>query len=202
MTQSEPIDLTQKLADAKKQAAEENRRAHSASLPTGQAGAQTEDESPPRRGSDEVELLKKELEKMTELAKRTMADLQNLKRRQEEEKRAIIIMANADIMRSMLPILDNLERAFKHMPDSAKNDQTKEWIQGLEISAKQLAKALEDAGLKPIESLDKPFNPDLHEALAQGPGSKDTVIEELEKGYQLGDRGIRHAKVKVGNGED
>lgn len=176
-------DLTKKLEEAKKQAAEKD-----------QAASQHIQQD----AEEQIKALRAELEKMTEIAKRTMADLQNLKRRQEEEKRAIIIMANADIMRSLLPIMDNLGRAFKHIPDSAKNDQTKEWVQGLEISAKQLEKALEDAGLKAIESLNQPFNPDLHEALAQGPGPKDTVIEELEKGYMLGDRVIRHAKVKVG----
>lgn len=184
--QNQPIDLTKKLEEAQKQASEKEAAARSQTNQTAE---------------DELTKLRAELESMTELAKRTMADLQNVKRRQEEEKRTTIILANADIMRSLLPITDNLQRAFKHIPDSAKNEQTGAWVQGLEICAKQLNKALEEAGLKPIESINQPFNPDLHEALAQGPGPKDTVVEELEKGYTLGDRVIRHSKVKIGNGE-
>lgn len=151
--------------------------------------------------NSEVELIKNELIQMTEMAKRTMADLHNLKRRQEDERRLIITMANVNLIRALLPVLDNLERAIIHTPETIKNDQNTQWLQGIEICAKQLRKALTDAGLKPMETVGQPFNPDFHEALAQSPGSKDTIIEELEKGYLLGERVIRHAKVRVGNGQ-
>lgn len=141
--------------------------------------------------------LNKKLEEMTEMAKRTMADLHNLKRRQEDERRLIITMANVDLIRTLLPILDNFERAITHTPEAIKNDQ---WIQGIEMCAKQLHKALTNAGLKPMETIGQPFNPDLHEALIEGPGEKNIITEELEKGYILGERVIRHAKVKVGSG--
>jgi molecular chaperone GrpE len=134
-----------------------------------------------------------ELEKMTELAKRAMADLQNLKRRQEEEKSTWIKMANADLIKDLLPILDNLDRAKEHMPKEAED-----WGKGIEMSINQLHQVMNNAGLKKIESTGKPFNPDLHEALMEGEGEKGMVIEEFEKGYILGDRVIRHAKVKVG----
>ena len=147
------------------------------------------------KDNDDMETLRNELLQMTELAKRTMADLQNLRRRQEEERRLIIIMANADLVKSLLPILDNLERALIHAPET-----NSEWFKGMEISVKQLQKALEDSGLKAIEAIGQKFNPDLHEALGHTEGEKDIVIEELEKGYTLGDRVIRHSKVKVGNG--
>jgi molecular chaperone GrpE len=180
--QDQPIDdLAKKLADAQKQAAakEEN------------AAAQTN-----QTAEDEFTKLRAELESMTELAKRTMADFQNYKRRQDDERRVIITMANVDLIRSLIPITDNLDRAKQHVPAGAE-----EWFKGIEMCTTQLHKVLNDSGLKPIESLNQAFNPDLHEGLAQGPGPKDTVVEELEKGYMLGDRVIRHAKVKVGNGE-
>ena len=179
--QNQPIDLAKKLEEAQKQAAAEE-----------QQNAQNSNGSQ----ENEVELLKKELEKMTEMAKRTMADLQNFKRRQDEERRIIINMANVDLIRALIPITDNLDRAKQHIPQGAE-----EWFKGIEMCTTQLHKVLNDSGLKPIEALNQPFNPDLHEALAQGPGPKDTIIEELEKGYALGDRVVRHAKVKVGNGE-
>ncbi len=177
--QDQPIDdLAQKLADAQKQAAAK------------------EEAAATQGANDEQTNLRVELEQMTELAKRTMADFQNYKRRQDDERRVIITMANVDLIRSLIPITDNLDRAKQHVPAGAE-----EWFKGIEMCSAQLHKVMNDSGMKPIESLNQPFNPDLHEALAQGPGPKDTVIEELEKGYMLGDRVIRHAKVKVGNGE-
>ncbi|MDA1060870.1 MAG: nucleotide exchange factor GrpE [bacterium] len=144
---------------------------------------------------DELEKLRKDLEEMTELAKRTMADMQNLKRRQEEERKLLITLANVDLLRQTLPILDNLDRASQHVPEGAE-----EWFKGVEMSINQLHQIYNELGLVAMETLNKPFDPDLHEALAQGPGEKDTVIEELEKGYMLGNKVIRHAKVKVGDG--
>ncbi len=181
MADDQPMDdLAQKLADAQKQAAAEKE------ANTAQSNQNAE---------DELTKLRAELEQMTELAKRTMADMQNLKRRQEEERRVIITMANVDLIKSLIPITDNLDRAKQHVPAGAE-----EWFKGIEMCTTQLHKVLNESGMKPIDTLNQPFNPDLHEALAQGPGPKDMIIEELEKGYLLGDRVIRHAKVKVGDG--
>lgn len=145
----------------------------------------------------EMEKLKAELEKMTELAKRTMADLQNLRRRQEEEKFTWIKMANIELLRALLPILDNFERSKQHIPKEGDN-----FYKGLEMSINQFQQVIQNAGITVIESVGKPFNPDFHEAISQGPGEKNIIIEELEKGYILSDRVIRHAKVRVGNGEN
>ncbi len=145
----------------------------------------------------ETDQLKQQLTEMTEMAKRTMADMQNLKRRQEEERKVIITMANMDLIRTLLPHLDNIDRAIEHTPEGT--DQN--WFQGLEMALTQVHKSLENQGLKPIESLNQAFNPDLHEAVAQGPGPKDQVIAEMEKGYMLGEKVLRCAKVQVGNGE-
>lgn len=175
------VDLKKKLADAMKQA---------------QAKEQKEAKKITQEENGEMEKVHEELEQMTELAKRTMADLQNLKRRQEEERSQVVIMANAELIKACLPVLDNLKRAKEHVPKGAE-----EWFKGLEMSITQLEQAFEAAGLTKIEALGKPFNPDLHEALIQAPGEKDMVVEELECGYMIGDRVIRHTKVKVGNGE-
>ena len=136
-----------------------------------------------------------ELQRVTETAKRAIADLQNLKRRQEEEKIHWIKMANADLMKRILPILDNLDLAKKHMPEGAEG-----WYKGIEMSINQLQQTMLDAGLTPLETVGQPFDPEKHEAITQGPGEKDTITEEFEKGYKLGDYIIRHAKVKVGDG--
>ncbi len=150
----------------------------------------------PKEESSELEKTKKDLAEMTELAKRTMADLINLKRRQEEEKSTWISLANADLIKSLLPILDNFERAVPHIPKD-----TGEWFKGIQMSFNQLKKIVQDAGVIEIKTVGEKFNSDLHEAVTQSAGEKDIVIEELEKGYTLGNRILRHAKVKVGNGE-
>ncbi len=136
--------------------------------------------------NQEVENLRQELEQMSELAKRTMADFQNFRRRQEEEQSLLIKMAAMGLMKSLLPILDNFNRAETEATD------------GLKMCIAQFKKVLEDHGLTIIDPLNQPFNPDFHEALLEGEGEKDLVIEVLEKGYMLGDRVLRHAKVKIG----
>jgi len=163
-----------------------------------------EQEAKNREKTEEEEIpnIEKELEQMTETAKRAMADLQNLKRRQEEEKYAWIKMANEELISNLLSILDDFNRAKTHIPENEENNNNvKQWIEGVIMSANKFKEVLEKAGLVEIKTVGENFNPDLHEALLQGPGKKDTIIEELEKGYMLGTRIIRHAKVKVGNGE-
>jgi len=144
----------------------------------------------------EIEKLKKELEEMTETARRTMADMQNLRRRTQEERVETIFMANADLIKRILPTLTALELAEKHVPD-----QAADWYKGINMAIKEMYKALEETGLQRIETTGKPFDPNFHEALLHSPGEKDMVIEELEAGYILGKRVIKHAKVNVGNGE-
>ncbi|MBI4235420.1 nucleotide exchange factor GrpE [Candidatus Peregrinibacteria bacterium] len=152
--------------------------------------------------SDDTAKLQEELTNMTEMARRAMADLQNLKRRHEDERGQIVTMANSRLIADILPILDNLQRAKQHIPaEITEMESIKEWLKGLEISINQLEQVLISAGIKQIETVGQKFNPDSHEAVAQDKGEKDTIIEEFEKGYTLSGRVLRHAKVKVGNGE-
>ncbi|MFH1218456.1 MAG: nucleotide exchange factor GrpE [Candidatus Peregrinibacteria bacterium] len=139
-----------------------------------------------------------DLQQMTEMAKRAMADLQNLKRRHEEEKQSWTSFANTDLIQQLLPILDNLDRALTHTP----KDTDKEWVKGIEMAINQLHQVLNASDLT-IISAEKgaAFDPNFHEAVAQGSGENNTITEVLEKGYMLGNRVIRHTKVKVGNGE-
>lgn len=151
-----------------------------------------------KTGEESLEKLRADFEQVKEAAKRAMADFANLKRRYEEDRKSLIEMANLDLIRSLLPIIDNLNRTKEHLPEHVQNS-AKEWVEGLNMSIAQIEKALEDQGLKKIETVGKPFNPNLHEAIAECPGEKGVIMEELEKGYILGKRVVRHAKVKVGN---
>jgi len=170
------IDLKKKLEEAQKQAAHKHEEEKSSNV--------------------ELEKLKAELAEMTEVARRAMADLQNLRRRNEEERLDIILMANSELIKNLLPVIENLDRAVSHIPEGAS-----EWYKGIEMSIKELHKVLLNLGLTKIETVGAKFDPNLHEALTQGPGEKDIVIEEFESGYILGKKVIKHAKVSVGNGE-
>lgn len=130
---------------------------------------------------------------------RAQADFMNYKRRSEQEKRDICQFANADLLCCVLPVLDDLERAFAHLPEGMEDT---EWADGIKLIARKLRSNLEAQGLSPIEAVGKPFDPNFHEAMRQDRGEEGIVIEEVERGYILHDRVIRPSKVVVGNGEE
>ena len=146
----------------------------------------------------ELEEVKKLNDMLTETSKRALADLQNYKKRSEEEKKVFVQYANANLILEILTTLDNFERAFKNIPEDLKNT---DFIKGIIHIEKGLYTTLEKAGVKPIKALGEHLDTNLHETLMEGPGEKDVVIEEFEKGYTLGDKILRPAKVKEGNGK-
>lgn len=136
------------------------------------------------------------LQEMRVISQHALADLQNFKRRTEEEKASLFGFANTQLFLELIPALDNIHRALQHDPKDL------EWVKGTEQTLRQLLQLTEKNGLKPIEALGQPFDPRFHEALMTGPGPQDTVVEEFEKGYMLQEKVIKLAKVKVGNGEE
>ena len=130
---------------------------------------------------------------------RAQADFINYKRRTEQERGELNKFANATLILNLLPILDDLERAFTSIPlKIAKHD----WADGIRLIERNLRAVLEAQGLAPIQALGEPFDPNFHEAIRQDKGKEGIVMEELQKGYILGDRVLRPAKVVVGNGEE
>jgi molecular chaperone GrpE len=163
-----------------------------------------------------AELRKKieELEQSTAQLKdqllRKAAEFDNFKKRSEAEALSVIRFANEDLLLKVLPVLDDLERSFKALggkqeasgQDAAAEADRREasFISGGELIYGKLRKALEQAGLKPFESVGRPFNPELHDALLQVPREDlphHTVVEEVDRGYQMNERVIRHARVIV-----
>ncbi|MFC1871111.1 nucleotide exchange factor GrpE [Chloroflexota bacterium] len=130
---------------------------------------------------------------------RTQADFVNFKRRAEQEKEEIGKFANATLMLSILPSLDDLERAFAAIPARMAKAS---WVDGIRLIERKIFTSLEAQGLSPIKALGKPFDPNLHEALMHTKGQEGIVIQEAQKGYKLHDRVIRPTKVLVGNGEE
>ncbi|HUU08888.1 MAG TPA: nucleotide exchange factor GrpE [Dehalococcoidales bacterium] len=164
--------------------------------------------APPDRSEAEIEdsqalkqALAEEKEKAeTNLAgwQRAQADFINYKRRTEQEKEEAIKYANSQLMLSLLPILDDLERAFAAMPG---RPARRSWADGIRLIERKLRATLEAQGLSPIKALGEPFDPYQHEAVRQAEGKEGIVIEEVQKGYQFRERVIRPSKVVVGNGE-
>ncbi len=131
---------------------------------------------------------------------RLYSDFENYKRRVSKERIENSKMAGADIFLSFLPIIDDLERALKSIEEAKDYKSAKE---GVKLIYTKIRNVTSSKGLKEMDAVGKPFDPELHDAIANIPASSDDqkgkVIEETEKGYFLNERVIRHAKVLVGN---
>jgi len=130
---------------------------------------------------------------------RAQADFINYKRRSEQEREELAQLANSVLILSLLPVLDDFERAFVSIPPKL---EKMSWMDGIKLVERKLWASLEAQGLSPIKALGEPFDPNLHEAVRQDKGKEGIVIEEVQKGYKLYDRVIRPAMVVVGNGEE
>ena len=144
---------------------------------------------------DQLVQLQTELTAMTETAKRAMADLQNYKRRTEEDRSEIQIFANMRLLQAIFPALDNFTRAFELVPEHLENE---EWVKGISAIEENLMKALTDLGLEVIGETGVPADPNLHEVLMEGEGEPGQVVQIFEKGYRFSGKTIRPAKVMVG----
>jgi molecular chaperone GrpE len=141
---------------------------------------------------------KKKAEEYLANWQRAQADFINYKRRTEQERLDLSRFANASLILSLLPVLDDLDRALNsEMPaKSAKQN----WLEGVRLVDRKFRSILEAQGLTPIKALGEPFDPNFHEALRQDKGKEGIVVEEFQKGYMMHDRLLRPTKVVVGNG--
>jgi molecular chaperone GrpE len=165
-----------------------------------------EEESPKKKRRLLVEELKKSLEEQKQLAQnnyekflRAYAELENFKKRVDKERADNLRYANEELMRDLLPFIDNLERAVQHaVPEM--NTDSPALTQGIELTLRELLRVLEKHGLKPIEAAGKPFDPNLHEAMMQVESEDhdpQTVVGEFQRGYLIRDRLLRPARVSV-----
>ncbi len=140
--------------------------------------------------------LEKQIAELTEALQRERADAMNARNRHEQQLASARNHAKASVVRQLLPVIDNLERALKHAPKELMHT---DYVKGVQGIAKQLDKALADLGVSKIKTVGSPFDPELHEAVSMedGDGAQEVVSEELQSGYRLGDEVIRHAMVKV-----
>jgi molecular chaperone GrpE len=129
---------------------------------------------------------------------RAEADFDNYRKRVDQEKNDTVKYANAVLILNLLPVLDDLERAFKSLPDSLARLS---WTEGIRLVQRKLEATLEAHGVCEIKALGETFDPAVHEAVAQGVGEEGRVIDEVQKGYELNGRLIRPARVVVGKGD-
>lgn len=144
----------------------------------------------------ELDENKKKAEEYYTLLQRLKAEFDNFRKRTQKEKEEAVKFASERVILSLLPVLDNLERAVE---SSRTNQDFVSFSQGVEMILRQFRKVLEDEGLTPIEAVGKEFDPNLHEALlkVESDQGENIVLEELQKGYYLKDKVLRHSKVKV-----
>ena len=128
---------------------------------------------------------------------RTMADMENLRKRLDRDRKDYINYANREMILDLLPVLDNFDRALKSVE---KTEESAPYLQGVEMIYKQLEEILKKQGLDEIIALGEPFNPHLHEAVQTEETDKcpeDTILEVILKGYLFRGNMIRPAAVKV-----
>jgi molecular chaperone GrpE len=141
---------------------------------------------------------RKETEKNRDLYMRARADLENYRKRVQREKEDLARFGNENILREILPVLDNLERAVEHA--RSENSETEGLLQGVEMTISQFQKALDKFGARTFSALGEPFDPARHEAMGQletEDHPPNTVVQELQKGCLLNDRLLRPAMVMV-----
>jgi len=132
---------------------------------------------------------------------RTTADFDNYRKRIDRERRDVSEAAAADLLRDLLPVVDDLERALEAEPGpAADGDRFARFREGVELIHRQLLDVMRRRGAEPFESLGQPFDPSWHEAVASEPanGRPDgEIVDEIRRGYRLGARLLRPAMVRV-----
>jgi molecular chaperone GrpE len=145
--------------------------------------------------ADELELERSRSAEYLEQAQRTRAELINYRRRTEHEMQVARRFAAEHLIARLLPVIDDFRRAINAVPEV---DRDNPWVQGMLLIERKMWSVLESEGVKPIESVGKPFDPSVHEAVSVDNDGGETVVEEFQRGYTLHDRIIRPAMVKVG----
>lgn len=144
----------------------------------------------------DISQLEQQIGDLTDALQRERADATNLRRRHDEQIANLRTTVKATVIRDLLPVVDNFERALKHVPAELEGN---DYIKGVQGVVKQFEKTLADLGVERIKTVGEVFDPHLHEAVSmeEGDGDQEVVSEELQSGYRLGDEVIRHAMVRV-----
>lgn len=158
-----------------------------------------------RKPQAEIQDLHHKIEELTEALRRERADVMNIRRQHEQQMASLKNTVKANVVKDILPAIDNLERALSHTPKDLKDHN---YVKGVQGVVKQFEKTLQDMGVAKIKAVGEPFDPKLHEAVSmeeapsdsKGKREREIVSEELQPGYTLEGAVLRHAMVKVKSG--
>lgn len=151
---------------------------------------------------DAIDNLRKELDKEKEKAKgylanwqRSQADFANHKKRAAEEKEGIVAFANSAFIVTLLPVIDDMEKALTSLPPELENLN---WVEGIKLIHANFKDSLQKQGLSEINAVGTPFDPHFHNAVMRQNGQEGIVLEEIQKGYKFKNRVLRPSMVIVG----
>ena len=164
---------------------------------TAEAAEEPAEETSEDKESRAVAELKEKIKDMEDRNLRQIAEFQNFRNRTEKEKTAMFDLGASNVIKKILPVVDNFERGLAAIPEAEKDSA---FADGMAKIYKQLMTELDNLGVKPIEAKGTEFNPDLHNAVMQVESDElesGTVAEELQKGYTYHDTVVRHSMVSV-----
>jgi molecular chaperone GrpE len=140
--------------------------------------------------------MQQQIADLTDALMRERADSENIRRRHDDQIGSLKSLMKASVIRELLPVIDNFERALKHVPKDLVGN---EYVKGVQGVVKQFEDTLQKMGVERVKTVGEVFDPRLHEAISMedGDGTTEVVSEELQPGFCLGNEVIRHAMVKV-----
>ncbi|MFL6227786.1 MAG: nucleotide exchange factor GrpE [Pyrinomonadaceae bacterium] len=151
---------------------------------------------------DELRKAKSERQELHDLVARRQADFENYRKRTERERTETYSRVAGEVAQQILPVLDNLHRAVETETsvESGESEEFRNFLHGVGLITKQLNGVLESLGVTPVPTVGQPFDPHVHEAVATEQTEEfepDTITQEIQRGYRIGDKLLRPAMVKV-----
>lgn len=166
-------------------------------------GTETEEENVSEKkgffGKKKKDKKDTQIEDLTDKLRRQMAEFDNFRKRTEKEKSGMFEMGAKSVVEKLLPVVDNFERGLASVPEDQKEDP---FVAGVDKVYKQLLTVFDELGVKPIEAVGQPFDPNFHNAVMHvedDEQGENVVVEEFQKGYMYHDSVVRHSMVKVAN---
>ena len=184
--------------------AEETVEAEEVTEETAEEAVESEEEAGEKKGffgkkKDKKDKKDLKIEELEDKVKRQLAEFENFRNRTEKEKSRMYEFGARDVIEKMLPVVDNFERGLAAIPEAEKGGPV---ASGMEMIYKQIMDTLEGLGVTPIDALNKPFDPNFHNAVMHVEDDEieeSTVVEEFQKGYIYKEHVIRYSMVKVAN---
>ena len=184
--------------------AEETAEAEEVTEETAEEAVESEEEAGEKKGffgkkKDKKDKKDLKIEELEDKVKRQLAEFENFRNRTEKEKSRMYEFGARDVIEKMLPVVDNFERGLAAIPEAEKGGPV---ASGMEMIYKQIMTTLEGLGVTPIDALNKPFDPNFHNAVMHVEDDEieeSTVVEEFQKGYIYKEHVIRYSMVKVAN---